>query len=371
MTAGSDLDLPAAVSRLLGDTVTGIEDVAREPLDYDAFLAGRSLARYRGTAEVGGEPVPWSFVEKRTDGPAVASEYLYDNGRREFAAYRSGLLDDLAPGLRAPRLLAAAEDADGGLRLWIEDLAAGGRQPLDEEHILRAARGLGRLAGRWIERNADEPWLFRGWIDRHRQPEAIAGGLAVITDARRDPQLARRIGGRLDEAIQLVDEQDFFASVLADLTPTLCHHDAVAANVFAAERDGKRETVLIDWESLGPGPAGADLASLLFASPRRGDFSARLLPRLMRRALSAYAEGMTEMGASPDSAELRLGLHASVALRWTLVRDVILLLADPSRARRGSARHETSDEALAELTALVPVLLDSAAEARRLMSSGG
>jgi hypothetical protein len=36
---------------------------------------------------------------------------------------------------------------------------------------------------------------------------------------------------------------------------------------------------------------------------------------------------------------------------------------------RGSAPHETPDQALAELAALVPVLLDSAAAARRLMAA--
>ena len=149
-----------------------------------------------------------------------------------------------------------------------------------------------------------------------------------------------------------------------------CHHDAVAANVFARERDGSAETVLIDWESVGPGPAGADLASLLFSSPRRGDFSARRLPELIPAALSAYERGIADTRASVRSDEVRLGLHASVSLRWTLVRDVIGLLGDPGRARRGSAPHETPDAALAELLALVPVLLDSAAKARRLISAG-
>jgi hypothetical protein len=362
------LDLAAAVERLAAGSVTGIADVRRDPIEYDAFMAGRTLTRVRGSVVVDGRTEAWSFIEKRTEGPSVAPEYLYDNGAREFAAYRSGMLDDLAPGLRAPRLLAAERDTDGGLTLWIEDLAASGRAPLTSDQLLRAARHLGRLTGRWMGRVPEHPWLFGGWIERHSQPHAIAEGLAAVRDAHGDPAIGARIGGSLDEAVRLIEAQDELGSALGRLAPTLCHHDAVAANVFSRERDGSPETVLIDWESVGPGPAGADLASLLFSSPRRGDFSARLLPELIPGCLSAYEQGIAETGASVNPDEVRLGLHASISLRWTLVRDVTGLLGDPSRARRGSAPHETPDAALAELLALVPVLLDSAAEARRLIS---
>src|SRR3954468_21786989 len=76
----------------------------REPLEYDAFFAHRTVTRLRdgdGTA-----------IEKVTEGPGLAAEYLYDNALREFAAYTSGLLGDLGP-VRAPRVIEAREEADG------------------------------------------------------------------------------------------------------------------------------------------------------------------------------------------------------------------------------------------------------------------
>ena len=367
MTEETQLDVTRAVGRLLGDAVTDVVEVRRDPLDYDAFLAGRTLARLSGTAGVDGRTLTWSLIEKRTEGPALASAYQYDNGAREFAAYRSGLLTDLAPGLRAPALLGAKEEEDGALTLWIED--AGPRAPLSEDDIVRASRHLGRFAGRWLGRVPAHPWLFRGWIDRHSQPHAIADGLAVVRAAQWGPDIEARIGGRLDEAARLIESQDEIGAVLEGLPQTLCHHDAVAANVFAGMRKGEPETVLIDWESVGPGSIGADLASLLFASPRRGDFSAGLLPALMPDALDAYEQGIAEMGASVAPADVRLGLHASLSLRWTLVRDIVLILEGGGVARRGSAPHETSDDALEELLALVPLLLDSAVETRRLRSA--
>ncbi|MDQ2673757.1 MAG: hypothetical protein M3Y40_03805, partial [Chloroflexota bacterium] len=109
----------SAVARLLGEPPETVGSVRREPIVYDAFLAGRDLVRVRGTATVRGRHVAWSMVEKRTEGPRTASPYLVDNGRREAAAYRSGLLADLADGIRAPRLLAAEDGPDGAITLWL------------------------------------------------------------------------------------------------------------------------------------------------------------------------------------------------------------------------------------------------------------
>lgn len=369
MSGATGPDLERVVRQLVGGDRVEVAERHREAVDYDAFLAGRAVARIRGTAVRDGVSVPWSFVEKRTDGPATASAYLYANGRREFAAYRSGLLDDLAPRVGAPRLLTAEESGDGRLTLWIEDLGPDMRNPGTADAVLAAARHLGRLAGRWLGRVPAADWLFRGWIDRHRQPHAMAEGLAVVEGGMADREIAARVGGRLDEAAELIAGQETVASILATLPETLCHHDAVAANVFAPAADPTERTVLIDWESIGPGPVGADLASLLFASPRRGDFSARLLPDLVEPAIAAYVAGIADVGAGVETAAVLIGFHASIALRWKLVADVVGLIRDPGRARRGSAPHETPETALDELIALVPVLLDSAAEARRLRAA--
>ena len=164
------MDAVGVASAAVGSVVTGVSDIERAPLDYDAFLAGRSLTRISGTAIVDGMPVPWAVVEKVTERPGVASAYLYDNGLREFRAYESGILADLAPGLSAPGAYRCEEAEDGRRTLWLEDL--GSRQRWTSDRYLVAARHLGRLAGRWLDRTPDHPWLFREWIDRHSQPGA-------------------------------------------------------------------------------------------------------------------------------------------------------------------------------------------------------
>lgn len=360
----NDEGLCAAVSRAVGAPAIHVEEVRREALAYDAFLAGRSVVRVRGTAVTPNGAVPWSMTEKATEGKGAVSAYLYDNALREFHAYDSGLLDDLAPAVAAPTAYGLQKGADGRLTLWLEDV--GQPRQLSPSDILLVAHDLGRLAGRWVDRVPLHPWLFTGWIERHSQRAAAVGDIARLHAVRRRSAVEARLGWAIREAIELIERQSTFRRLLERMPQTLCHHDAVGANVVRRRRDGKDETVLFDWETVGPGAIGADLASLLFSSARRGDCSATALPQVLSPALDAYEDGMNEMGAPVDADVLRLAFHAAVALRWSLARDVVIALDDGAAVRRGSAPEESPEESLTELIALTRVLRDSAGEAGRL-----
>jgi len=355
MDDGRDAGLRDAVADLLGRPVAALVDVRREPLEYDAFLAHRSVARIRGTAVVdGGARVSWSLVEKRTEGPRLAVPYLVANGARELAAYRSGLLDGLPPGIRAPRAHGTRRDADGGVTLWLEEVRHAAPRPLDPSTLLDAAEALGLVAGRWLGRPPEDPWLFTGWIDRHAQPEAAAS--AARTLAAPGPRATALLGERIPAAARLLAGQDRVRAALEALPRTLCHHDATGANVFA-DGDG---IVLIDWESVGPGPVGADLASLLFSSVRRGDASVADVAAVLDAAVARYAEGIRAAGGSAPPDTVRRGLDAAIALRWRLAADLVAALDAGSAMRRGSLPDEPPERAQAELTALLDLLLAAA-----------
>ena len=349
--------LKAAVANAVGGRVTALADVARTPLDYDAFLAHRTVSRFTGDAFVDGERVSWSMIEKRTEGPALASAYLLDNGRREFDAYASGVLDGVAPGIGTPRIHGSLLDPGGGMTLWLEEIRHEGARPLDAETILTGARDLGGMGGLWVGRRLSEPWYFTEWINRHSQPEAIEQGLATLR--RGDPRAAARLGDRLAAAEQLVLSQARYRGILESLPQTLCHHDAVGANVFHS--DGR--TVLIDWESIGTGPVGADLASLLFSSVRRGDALASVVVPIVDDALAAHATALRAEAPTIRFEEIRLGFDAAIALRWKLAADVVAGIERGQPPRRGSLPDENPAVALEELTVLVDLLLASAERA--------
>lgn len=346
--------LKLAVSEAVGRRVTALVEVRRTPLEYDAFLAHRTVSRLQGYALVDGETVAWSMVEKRTEGPGLASVYLLDNGRREFDAYASGVLDDVAPGIGTPRSYGRLLDRDGGMTLWLEEVRHEGSRPLDGDAILAAARDLGRMGGRWAHQELTEPWYFTEWIDRHSQPEAIEQGLATLRRAH--PDAVARLGDRLTAAEKLVLKQPRCREILESLPHTLCHHDAVGANVFHTNT----KTVLIDWESVGAGPVGADLASLLFASVRRGDALASVVAPIVEDAVDSYADALREEASDITFEDIRLGFDTAIALRWKLAVDVVAGLERGQPVRRGSLPDEDPSVALEELLVLVDLLLESA-----------
>jgi len=117
--------------------------------------------------------------------------------------------------------------------------------------------------------------------------------------------------------------------------------------------------VLIDWESIGPGTVGADLASLLL-SPRRGDASVHVITSVFDEAVQAYIDGFRDQVPTVSPAQICRGVDAAIALRWKLAVDVVATLESGDPPRRGSLPDESPETAREELIELVSVLLASA-----------
>jgi hypothetical protein len=83
---------------------------------------GLGVFRVSGSARVGGESRAWSVILKVL--PAIpGSPTGWNYPAREALAYERGLLDDLPPGLGAPRCFGHAEHG-GQHYLWLEDLGS-------------------------------------------------------------------------------------------------------------------------------------------------------------------------------------------------------------------------------------------------------
>jgi Ser/Thr protein kinase RdoA (MazF antagonist) len=363
--------LTPLVRRALNHETATLLEWQWSPIVYDVYLPGRTLGRFIGAAIVDGGVIPWSIVLKRTRPPQGREQASDDGCKREVLAYRSGLLADIPGQLRAARALDVSEDVHGTTWLWLEDVvdSFGREWPLAQYR--RAARHLGQFNGAYLAGRPLPafPWLMPSWAEHHSEPWKIPEALpeieALASAARARQAFPVPIA---DLAPQLLRDVPTFVGILARLPQTLCHHDAARANLFARQcADGTIETVAIDWEAIGPGTVGAEIATLVFGTMRRGDFSAEHATDLDRDVFAGYLAGLRDAEGQGDPDLVRLGYTAAVALRWFLLRGTLrALTGDGPPAMRGRASTESAERAVEQFILLSLFLLERADEARRL-----
>jgi hypothetical protein len=236
------------------------------------------------------------------DPPELSDPRHFAYWRRSADVVTAGLVLD-TPGLRAPRLGAVEEDADGVTitEEWVEDAATSG---------LFVAHALGRFSGGHL---APQPWLARNLLrDRMARVERHGGwrtlARTTVADVA-DVLWARRaeLMARADALVQV---------------PT--HGDAVPANLPG--RDGD-DVLAIDWAMLGTGPVGSDLGYYALAAREE-----------LEPLLDAYLMGMPDGLATRD--EVTLGARVTAVYtvlnraEWALAR-----VAGGEGALAGKYRH--------------------------------
>lgn len=316
--------------------------------------------------------MPWSAVLKWTDSPATTPTAPIERARREALAYRSGFLD-LTDGLRVPRAYEIVLAEDGLVALWLEDIRATGPEQWPLEMYATAAHTLGRFNGTFLVRPLpNHPWLVTDWAARQSEPLDMAVALAEIARHASDDRARRGLGDDIGQrAARMLQDQPRFIADLARLPQTLCHHDAARSNLIARQRDdGATEIVAIDWESTGPGPVGAEIATLVSASLRKGDFPADRSSELDAAVFDAYVAGLREAGWSGDPRTVRLGYAMSLALRGWFVRDTLRNITDPdARPVFGRALDVPAGDVLRAFELVSRFLLDRTDEARSLATT--
>lgn len=299
-----------------GDVHVGA--ATRTPITWVGMQpALRSLYRWSGRATVGGAEREWSLVQKvsrrdpKADDPSASSYW-----KREFLAYRSGILEDL-PGIVAPRVL-GAEDLDGqATLLWLEEIpeAVPGRWPI--ERYALAARHFGEFNGAYPAGMSVPAVSFltraylRSWATRLSTLEVVRSPATWS-----DPLVADEISA---QSVERLAALHFAIPRLLDsldrLPQTFSHLDCWRANLIGSRSaQGRDSTVAIDWSFVGTAPLGQDLAILVFGSHIWLDADPRDIDSLSSRAFASYLEGAKAAGWRGDEHLVRFAYAASAAL---------------------------------------------------------
>jgi hypothetical protein len=285
--------------------------------------------------------------------------------RREAEVYASGLPGAWQPyGIRAPRLLAAIDRADGDVALWLEDVRGepATRWTVDRHGLL--AHALGRAQG---AESADAPWLshrfLRGYIGREQGP-GCPDGLLDDDAAWRQPLVRDHFPAGLREAmVRLHAEREWFLGVMESLPRTLSHLDLWPANALAGS-DGS--AVLLDWAFTGDGALGEDIGNYVPDSAFDLFFPAAQLPALEREMYGNYRAGLHRSGWRGDARLVRLGMCASAVKYDWLTALMLSRAGEEQQPDYGGLRPVSPALRYRERGATLAFLAGWAAEARTL-----
>jgi len=280
---------------------------------------------------------------------------------READVYDSGLAQTWQPyGIRAPRLLARVQRADGDVALWLEHVRGepGTGWPL-ARHIEHARR-LGAAQG--AASVPHEPWFTRRFLRQYVGSNTLGEELLDDDEAWQQPLVRDHFpAGLRHEMVRLHHDREWFLDVMEALPRVFSHLDQWPANV----RSQGPDSVLFDWAFAGDGALGEDLGNYLPDSVFDLFVPAGDLPGYAARAYDAYLHGLRSSGSRVDERLVRLGMCASV-VKYDWLTAAMLARAGEVQRDYGGERAVSAELRYRERGLALGFLAGWAAEARAL-----
>jgi hypothetical protein len=280
---------------------------------------GAGLVRiYRLTGHIRdeGEVTPWSLVLKSAQ--VSSDEATPDYLTREWHAYQSGFVGNLSGPVIAPKSFRTAKQSENVFQIWMEDLGDLGEQQWLLEDYELVARLFGEWNGSYLVANTkpDYPWFCQStskdWMEQ-TEPE-----IELLRRSLGHPAVRQRYPGDQPQTVlRLWDERSIYLNALEHLPQTICHNDAMRRNLLIKHSsDGRVQVVALDWEYLGWGAVGEEVAGMIgslffyeFTWARHMEFT--------EAVYNAYIEGLKQAGWNGDPRLVRLGFTAAFAMRYS------------------------------------------------------
>ncbi len=307
-----------------------VTDWSVRPLSNKGIINPDGLFLVEGHGRDKADPAPvsrpWRVVVKIKQIPE--RETTPDNlwyWKREVLWFQSGLWKEMPGPVRGPRCYRVAE-SDGVWQMWMEHIPDSSPAHWTIEHFRLAARALGRWNGRCFQQSFRPavPWMTRDpWHGLLEFGNSVPGWQDYSS-----PFLQKAINAEdFNRVCRLLDDFEHYSAVMNGLPQVLSRGDNNRRNLMIGTAvDGQAEVVAIDWELVGIGPLGGELASLIGASMSVSEVEPDHLPELEAIVYPAYLAGLREEGWAGDPGQIRLAYTAWLALWLGAVGPAMLAL---------------------------------------------
>ncbi len=340
------------------------------------------LYRVTGSGRQNGRSVPWSLILKivqlAPDAPQGWGTDLLHFGywKREALAYQSGVLQHLGVNLRAPRCFGVEEQPNGSVWLWLEEIPEKGQAVWPAMCYGLAARHFGQWQGPYL---ADQPlpvapWLQSGWLRSWVEHFEFLENYLSLPEFWDHPLVHAAFPVPVvDRLLRLWADRQEWMDILDRMPITLCHFDIWRPNLLACTNPGGNvQTVALDWQCMGLGPAG-EVGNLLLTALMTLEITSLDAKVLDAAIWESYLQGLQESGWNGDPQQVRFCYTAYPALRWGLVFPMLMILPyvlnESKRAEAEAKYGQSIEELLSQWANALYVLLDLGDEARGLAAA--
>ena len=308
--------LTPLVRRLLENDKADVVSWHYRPVE-GGLGASYGVYRFQGEVQTEREILDWSLILKAM-GPSTGSQdpTAGNYWKREVLVYQSGLLDDLPGDLTAPRCVGVVESPGEESWLWLEDIIERGDTVWPLERFGLAARHLGQFNGAYL---AGKPIPAVPWLatSQFRQRLAMAErGIAELPHLSHNPLFKDLLPDEgAERSLALWAERWRLLALLERLPRSLCHRDAFRRNLIAQDdRDGRAQTVAVDWAEMGVGWIGEEIVSLFATSLGFVEIDLNKIAILDALIFAGYVAGLRDAGWFGEVRLVRFGFAALAAL---------------------------------------------------------
>lgn len=337
------------------------------------------LYRVLGSGQHAARSIQWSLILKVVRRPEHAPQgwgtdlLHFGYWKREALAYQSGILEALAPNLRAPRCFEVAEQPDGSVWLWLEEITPTGQEVWPLACYGLAARHFGQWQGTYSAGRPlpMSPWLHSGWLRSWMEHFEFLANYLQHPNFWEHPLVRAAFPIPVaDRLLELWAQRRAWMDILDRLPQTLCHFDTWRPNLLACSgHDGEDQTVALDWQCMGLGPVG-EVGNLLLTSLMTLDVKAGEAKALDTVIWESHLRGLQEAGWAGDPRQVRFCYTAYPTLRWSLVFPMLMIVPyvlDESKRVAAEAKYGLPlAELLRQWASVLYFLLDLGDEAHRL-----